>query len=51
MLSCASLCLTLKILSGMMNSNFLQKVLKPVIKYAIAALLGYLGGDVLPTIF
>lgn len=50
MLSCASLCLTLLILSGMMKSKFVTKVLFPIVKYAIAAILGYIGGDFLPTV-
>ena len=51
MLSCASLCLTLLILSGMMKSKFVTKVLFPVLKYAVAALLGYIGGESLPSVF
>ena len=51
MLSCASFCLTLLILSGMMKSKFFTKVIFPVLKYAIAALLGYIGGESLPSVF
>lgn len=34
-----------------MKSNFVQKVLIPVIKYAVVAILGYVGGENLPTVF
>ena len=50
MLSVASLCLTLLILTGMMKSKFVNKVLFPILKYAIAAILGYIGGDVIAPI-
>lgn len=49
-LSVASLCLTLLILTGMMKSKFVTKVLFPILKYAIAAILGYIGGDVISPI-
>ena len=51
MLSVASLCLTLSILNGIMKSKFFTKVLFPVLKYAVAALLGYLGGESIPSMF
>lgn len=50
MLSCASLCLTLLILSKIMRSKFVVKVLLPVLKYAVAAILGYIGGDLITPI-
>ena len=50
MLSVASLCLTLLILTGMMKSKFVTKVLFPILKYAIVAILGYIGGDVISPI-
>lgn len=49
-LNYASLCLTLLILVGMMKSKFVVKVLLPILKYGIAVLLGYFGGDYLPNV-
>ena len=46
-----SLCLTLLILSGMIKSKFFSKVVIPILKYGIAILLGYIGGENMPTIF
>ena len=51
-LKCASLCLTLKILNGMMKSNFVQKVLFPILRYGIAIVLGYFTGNGdIPSVF
>lgn len=33
-----------------MKSKFVTKVLFPILKYAIAAVLGYIGGDILTPI-
>lgn len=33
-----------------MKSKFVVKVLLPVLKYAIAAILGYIGGDLITPI-
>lgn len=50
MLTCASLSLTLLIISRIMKSKFVVKVLLPILKYGIAVLLGYFGGDYLPNV-
>lgn len=34
-----------------MKSKFFVKVVLPIVKYGIAILLGYIGGENMPTIF